>query len=312
VTVPSRFAITDSLSGERADKILASVAGISRSAARALCDLGSVTVDGRVVAASDRVTGTVMGAAIPERGGLLVPDPSVPFTVLHADPDLLVVDKPAGVVVHPGAGTITGTLAAGLVARYPDLAALPADARWGIVHRLDKDTSGLLLVARSPLAFEELQHQLRQRRIGRVYLALVEGMFDNATGTIEAPIGRHPTHPTRRAVVQGGKPARTHYRRLAAWKTAGVSLLEVRLETGRTHQIRVHLSAIGHPIVGDATYGRSSQPGDPGRTWLHAIELSFAHPMSGEEVVVHSPLPSDLAATLGTLGPPASGAVPVD
>jgi 23S rRNA pseudouridine1911/1915/1917 synthase len=308
----ARFAIPESMAGERADRILAAVAGISRAAARSLFEAGVVTVDGEPVAAADRPGGATIGAPMPATDAALVPDPDVPFTVRYEDPDLLVVDKPAGVVVHPGAGGAGGTLASGLVARYPDIAALPAAARWGIVHRLDKETSGLLLVARSRAIEEELAAQLRRRLVGRTYLALASGKFDNATGTIDAPLGRDPVHPTRRAVMRDGKEARTHYRRLAWWDHAGVTLLEVRLDTGRTHQIRVHLAAIGHPVVGDPGYGRRGGTGNPGRTWLHAAELVFEHPVSAETLTVRSPLPVDLADSLRALGPPTGGAIPVD
>jgi 23S rRNA pseudouridine1911/1915/1917 synthase len=308
----TRFAIPEPMAGERADKVLAAVAGISRSAARVLFASGAVTIDGRVVDAADRSGGRVIAAPIPEEEPELDADAGVPFTVRHEDAALIVVDKPAGVVVHPGAGRSSGTLAAGLLARYRDLGALPADARWGIVHRLDKDTSGLLLVARTLPALADLQGQLRGHTIGRTYLALVVGSFDNTTGTIDAPLGRDPSRPTRRSVVRDGKPARTHYRRLAWWERADLSLLEVRLETGRTHQIRVHLAAIRHPVVGDRRYGTRGQAADPGRTWLHAAALSFRHPVSGRSLVVRSPLPADLASSLDALGLPSMGALPVD
>jgi len=184
--------------------------------------------------------------------------------------------------------------------------------RWGLVQRLDRDTSGLLLVARTPAAHEDLQAQLKRRDISRVYVALVRRLVDPATGTIEAPIGRDPEHPTRMALRQDGRFARTHYRRLAAWDD--LSLLEVRLETGRTHQIRVHMTSIDAPIVGDKTYGRRfSTDGDPGRVWLHAQQLSFNDPgAGGNAVTVTSPLPDDLTDSLRRLGAPAMGNVALD
>ena len=179
-----------------------------------------------------------------------------------------------------------------------------------MVHRLDRDTSGLLIVARAAEAHELLQSQLRAREITRSYLALAaDHDFDNATGTIEAPIGRDPNRPTQMAVVPGGRPARTHYRRLASWP--GLTLLEVTLETGRTHQIRVHFAAIGAPLVGDRVYGRSrSSPADVTRVWLHAAHLSFSHPRDGRPVTARAALPDDLAATLKALGKPVRGEIP--
>lgn len=304
------FVVSADLDGARADRACAALAGLSRSAARSLFAAGRVTVDGIVVSPSDAVrSGSVVSVEMGEPEPGLVPDAGVPFSIIYEDDAVMVVDKPAGVVVHPGAGTVSATLAAGLIAARPALASID---RWGLVHRLDKDTSGLLVVAKSAHAQQTLQEALRARQVHRGYLALVEGVFDNATGTIEAPIGRDPSHPTRMTVLRDGRPARTHYRRLATWGEAGVTLLDVELESGRTHQIRVHLGAIGHPVVGDRTYGRSGGPGDPGRTWLHAIVLTFAHPVTGEDLSVRSALPDDLQASLEALGRPTGGAVPVD
>ncbi|NIT98487.1 MAG: RluA family pseudouridine synthase, partial [Actinobacteria bacterium] len=191
----------------------------------------------------------------------------------------------------------------------PDLAGLEK-YRWGLVHRLDRDTSGLLLVARSAATFELLQEELRLRRIERTYLALVEGIPEGGRGTVDAPIGRDPHHPTRMALVGDGRPARTHFRRIAAWRDA--ALLEVHLETGRTHQIRVHLASIGHPVVGDRAYGgrRGRHRGDPGRQWLHASRLVFGHPVDGRSVQVSSTPPDDLRAGIAALAEPEIGAVP--
>ncbi len=295
VTVPPE------LDGERLDKAVAVLAGVSRAEARALLDAGAVSVDGRQAPARERVrAGQEVKVAPVEPRPLLVPEP-LPVVVVFEDDDLLVVDKPPGIVVHPGAGTREGTLAARLLARYPELEGVGEEGRWGIVHRLDRDTSGLLVVARTAAAHEALSAALRRREVHRRYLALVVGVPDAPTGTIDGPLGPDPARPTRRRVTPTGKPARTHYRQLSRWP--GASLLEVTLETGRTHQIRVHLSAVGHPVVGDTVYGRPGAVSAP-RMFLHASRLELAHPRTGEPLVVESPLPEDLAAVLAGLGPP--------
>ena len=300
------------LAGERTDKVVAVLWGVSRAEARRSIEAGRITVAGdpgpdpsaRLPAGT-----TVAGDLAPDSPGPAAAP--VPFGVAYEDDAVIVVDKPPGIVVHPGAGITTGTLVSGLIARFPAQADLGEEHRWGIVHRLDKETSGLMLVARSIDSHARLQHDLAERRIGRTYLALCHGEIPVATGTIDAPLGRDPRHPTRRAIRRDGRPARTHYRRLATW--TGVALLEVRLETGRTHQIRVHLTSIGHPLVGDPVYGRKRplRGGiDPGRVWLHARELRFEHPDDGTDRLVVAPLPGDLAASLEALGPPAGGEVP--
>ncbi len=226
------------------------------------------------------------------------------------DEHLVVVEKPAGVVVHPGAGTFTGTLAGGLLARYPDLVGVGDEGRWGIVHRLDRETSGLLVVARTATAHRALRRQLSARRMGRHYLALVHGAPPLPTGTVDAPIGRAPGTPRRMAVRADGRPARSHYRLQAGWEEPRLSLLEITLESGRTHQVRVHLASIGLPVVGDRVYGRRGPPEvDPGRVWLHAVRLAFEHPVTREPLLVEAPLPAELRTSLAALGPPATGQV---
>ncbi|MBW3666496.1 MAG: RluA family pseudouridine synthase [Actinobacteria bacterium] len=286
------------LDGERVDKVLAELFDLSRSRARALAEQG-VTIDGEEAGPSDRVrSGQEIGASSPEVELVLVPEP-VQFGILYEDEDLVVVDKPPGLVVHPGAGNRGGTLAAGLLHRFPELAGVGPPGRAGLVHRLDKDTSGALLVARSEAGFDALTRALRARKIERVYLALVEGIMAAPTGTVEAPIGRDPVHATRRAVSHGGKPARTHYRMVEELTRRGLSLLEVRLETGRTHQIRVHLAAISHPVAGDRVYGTLT-PELP-RMFLHAARLGFDHPRREERIEITSELPRDLATALDAL-----------
>jgi 23S rRNA pseudouridine1911/1915/1917 synthase len=277
-------------------------------------DSGQVVVGGNAVGPADKLpAGTRLLVTRPAAPTGLVPLEQ-PLSVRYESSAVLVIDKPPGLVVHPGAGHRNDTLANVLIFHYPELAELGEEHRWGLVHRLDRDTSGLLIVARTAAAHTLLQAQLKRREISRVYLALVHGIIDPIAGAIEAPIGRDPEHPTRMTLRQGGRFAKTHYRRLAAWQE--VSLLEVRLETGRTHQIRVHMSSIEAAVVGDKTYGlRRSTTGNPGRVWLHASRLAFADPgLSGEDppVTVHSPLPEDLAASLLLLGEPARGAVPAD
>jgi 23S rRNA pseudouridine1911/1915/1917 synthase len=292
------FDVPEDLDGERLDKVLAEHFAISRSAARDLTERG-VLVDGQPADPSDRLEGGQrVEAPEPERGEPLLAEP-IPFEILFEDSQVLVVDKPPGVVVHPGAGNRRGTLAAGLVHRFPELAEIGPPHRAGLVHRLDKDTSGALLVARTPESFRHLTQGLRRREIGRSYVALVEGSMPAPTGAIEAPIGGDPARPTRRAVIHGGKPARTNYRVLDEIAGGALSLLEVTLETGRTHQIRVHLGAISHPVVGDRVYGSGRY--EAPRTFLHATRLEFSHPTTGEHIVVSSPLPEDLVATLDRL-----------
>lgn len=289
------FQVPGHLDGERLDKVLAEHFAIARSGARDLVDQG-VLVDGASASPSDRVThGQQVQSPPPRTADELVPE-SVVFEVLFEDDHAIVVDKPAGIVVHPGAGNRKGTLAAGLIHRYPELQKVGPPDRAGLVHRLDKDTSGALLVGRTPESYQSLVCALRHREVERVYLTLVEGDMPAATGTIEAPIGGDPTRPTRRAVVHGGKPARTHYQVLEQVAGGRFSLLEVRLETGRTHQIRVHLAAISRPVLGDRTYG-TGRSGAP-RIFLHAARLGFDHPETGERVTVSSPLPDDLAGVL--------------
>ena len=300
--------IPDRLAGERADKIVAELAGVSREKARRLFEQG-VTVDGSPVDPNNRISGGSIEFARPVADIGTVAE-EVPFEVRWEDEAVLVIDKPAGIVVHPGAGRKTGTLASGLLHRYPELEGIGQEGRWGIVHRLDQGTSGLLLVARTAGSFEFLTAEMAARKIHRSYLALVHGVPAMPTGTIDAPIGRDPVHPTRKKVVPDGRSARTHYR--VKEEFGKTSLLEVDLETGRTHQIRVHLSTIGHPVVGDRSYTRRADPVRVKRIFLHAARIVFNHPTTGAETVVESPLPADLVASLESIRrvfPPTVGTV---
>lgn len=307
MTGPARFRVPRDLDMVRSDRVIASVLDLPRSEVRRIIDAGGAVVAGTPVRPAQQLAaGSEVVVDVPRPAAAVLPI-AVDFDVVVADDEFLVVDKPPGLVVHPGAGTPDATLVAGLLYRFPELADLE-DQRWGLVHRLDRDTSGLLIVARTALAHSVLSDALRHRDITRTYLALVLGELEAATGTIDAPIGRDVANPTRQSLRQDGRQARTHYRRLASW--ADVTLLEVTLETGRTHQIRVHLSSIDHPVVGDRTYGSgAAQRGDPGRQWLHARRLVLAHPSHGEPVDVMGALPDDLVASLIALGVPTTGSV---
>jgi 23S rRNA pseudouridine1911/1915/1917 synthase len=300
---PVRLTAGEGEAGRRLDAVVGALEEVgSRAEAQRLIDAGRVLVDGRAVPKRHLLAPgeslEVRPAAPPPAG--IEPEP-VPLVVRYEDEHLLVVDKPAGVVVHPSAGHRGGTLVHGLVAR--DIAGGRDPARPGIVHRLDRDTSGLLVVARSERAHRRLQRMLRERRMDRRYLALVHGEAPPAL-TIDRPVGRDRRARTRMAVgAPDGREAVTHLRRLEA--LGRFSLLEARLETGRTHQIRVHLESVGHPVVGDRVYGRRPATLGLDRQFLHAARLAFPHPETGEPVEVESPLPADLARALDLARRPA-------
>ncbi|MDQ1518116.1 MAG: rRNA synthase [Actinomycetota bacterium] len=296
------FAVPASLAGERIDRAVALLTGWSRADVAVLVEEGAVRVGGQPVAKSRRLAEgeEVEVEGEPEEDAPPVAEP-VEFAVVHADDDVVVVVKPAGLVVHPGAGHETGTLASGLLHRYPEIATVGDPMRPGIVHRLDRDTSGLMVVARSPRAYVALTAALAAREIERRYLALAWGRFDARRGTIDAPIGRSATRRTRMAVREAGKDARTGYEVLTQYEHPVCALVECRLETGRTHQIRVHLGAIGHPVVGDGTYGGDRNPLQPGRPFLHAHSLALIHPVTGQRLEFSDPLPPELAAVLASL-----------
>lgn len=302
-------AVPAALAGERLDRIVALIGDVSRAEAAATIGAGGVRVDG-VPAASGKIRleeGQVVdvdAGAIPQKP-LPVADAAVEFGVVHEDDVVVVVDKPAGLVVHPGAGNLDGTLVSGLLARYPDLEGVGGDpVRPGIVHRLDAGSSGLLVVARTGAAAEQLIEQFADHSATRRYDAMVWGVPDAPHGIIDAPIGRDRGDPLKMAVVTGGRPARTDYRVVGTYSTpALVSRLECRLETGRTHQIRVHLASIGHPLIGDPTYGQRRANLGLERPFLHAAELAFDHPATGERVTYTSPLAPDLQAWLDAAEP---------
>jgi 23S rRNA pseudouridine1911/1915/1917 synthase len=302
LTVPA------TLAGDRVDRAISFLTGWPRAAVQELIDDGAVTVDGNVVAKSHRLQeGSVVEVrAVPalDTGAPPEPDPEVDVDVRFADDDVVVVAKPAGLVVHPGAGHPDGTLVNGVLARFPDIAAVGDPARPGIVHRLDRDTSGLLVIARSAAAYESLVAQLAQRSVERLYAALVWGRPSSPRGLIDAPIGRSGARRTRMAVRSAGKEARTAYQVVQTFETPRCSLLECKLETGRTHQIRVHLAAIGHPVVGDGSYGGLRDQIALARPFLHAGTLGFVHPVTGEAMRFGDPLPPDLLAVLDRIGAP--------
>lgn len=294
------------LAGERIDRVVAMLTACSRAEAADLVAAGVVQVGGSVVTTrSARVAeGDVVIVDLDDadEGPVVVPDASVEFEVVHVDDDVVVVDKPAGLVVHPGAGNTEGTLVHGLVARYPQIGEVGEPNRPGVVHRIDKGTSGLLVVARTEVARESLVAQLSTRSVEREYRALVWGVPSPAQGVVDAAIGRSGRDPTRMVVSERGREARTHFDVVESFdQPVDVALLTCRLETGRTHQIRVHMSAIGHPVVGDGRYSgdRTSLPCP--RPFLHAARLGFAHPTTGEWLQFESPLPADLVAVLETL-----------
>ncbi len=283
------------LDGERLDAYVASkVPGLSRSRARRLIEEKRVTLDGSPARPSTRVRfGQRVIAELPESS---IPDhrpQRVAFGVAHEDGSIIVVDKPAGLVVHPTPAQRDGTLLNALLERWPELPDGPGMRR-GIVHRLDKDTSGLLVVAKTASAYADLTGQLKRRAFHKVYLALVRGQIEPCRAAIESPIARDPANRQRMAVVEGGREAISRYRVIECYP--GCSLLEVKLVTGRTHQIRVHFASLGRPLVGDRTYGRG--PHSIARQFLHAAVLGFRHPESGEYVEFSSELPPDLSGFL--------------
>jgi 23S rRNA pseudouridine1911/1915/1917 synthase len=296
-------AVPAALAGERLDRVVALIADVSRSVAAAVIVGGGVTVDGEIVTSGKvRLDEGRVVAIDPTRLPVderPAPDAGVEFTVVHADDDVIVVDKPASLVVHPGAGNPDGTLVNGLLARFPELAGVGDPVRPGIVHRLDAGSSGLLVVARTPRAAELLINQFADHAAARLYVALVWGHPAAAHGVIDAPIGRDRRDPVRMAVVADGRHSRTEYEVRERFVRPGeLALLSCRLETGRTHQIRVHLASIGHPLVGDPLYGQRRPTLGLDRPFLHAETLSFDHPGTGERVTFHSALAEDLRALL--------------
>lgn len=301
-----RETVPSALAGERVDRMVSMMTGCSRSVASDLVAAGEVRVNGEPVttrghrlAEGDEVHVTApTDVPAPE----VVGDPDVVVDVVYEDDSVVVVNKAPGVVVHPGAGNPEGTLANGLVHRYPEITGVGAPERPGIVHRLDADTSGLLVVARTPQAYDDLVAQLASRTVERRYLALVWGTLEPRLGRIDAPVGRSRRQPTRMTVSTSGREAITDYEVEEVFTDpVEVALVRCSLHTGRTHQIRVHLRSIGHPVVGDAQYGGVRQSLVVPRLWLHAATLAFDHPVTGERLEFTAPVPTDLAAVLSQL-----------
>ncbi len=298
--------VPDGLHGMRLDQAVARLFGLSRTAAAALVEAGDAMVDGTVRIKSDKVAaGSWLDVTLPPAPGAWAAPAPVEvagLAVIYADEDIVVVDKPVGVAAHPSPGWTGPTVLSGLAALGHTIATSGAAERQGIVHRLDVGTTGLMVVAKSETAYSVLKRAFKEREVDKRYHAVVQGRLDPLRGTVDAPIDRHPTADYKWAVVSGGKPSVTHYDTLEAFASA--SLVDVRLETGRTHQIRVHFSALRHPCVGDLTYGA-----DPtiaarlslGRQWLHARALEFAHPRTDMRVRFESEYPDDLAHALAVL-----------
>ena len=296
--------VPDGLDGERLDAALARMFGVSRSRAAELISEGNVLVDGQPAMKSDRVlAGSPLAVTLPPPVTATVDELPVPgMDIVYEDDDIVVVNKPRGVAAHPTPGWTGPTVLGGLLAAGHTIATSGAAERQGIVHRLDANTTGLMVVAKSERAYSVLKQAFRDREVDKTYHALVQGLPDPLRGTVDAPIGRHPSGDGRFAVVTDGRPSVTHYDTLEAFRAA--SLVSVKLETGRTHQIRVHMSALRHPCCGDFLYGA-----DPAlaarlgltRQWLQAVRLSFAHPADGREVTFTSEYADDLQHSLDIL-----------
>jgi 23S rRNA pseudouridine1911/1915/1917 synthase len=297
--------VPDGLEGERVDAAISRMFGFSRTKAAELAAAGKVSVDGSVVGKSERVHGGAwleVEMPAPPRPVEIVAEPVEGMEIVHDDEDIVVIMKPVGVAAHPSPGWTGTTVIGGLAAAGYRISTSGAAERQGIVHRLDVGTSGLMAVAKSERAYTSLKQQFRERIVDKRYHTLVQGHPDPMSGTIDAPIGRHPNHDYKWAVIQDGKASVTHYDLIEAFRSA--SLLDIKLETGRTHQIRVHMSAHRHPCVGDLTYGA-----DPTiakrlgltRQWLHAVRLGFEHPADGQWVEFESSYPADLQHALDVI-----------
>ena len=302
---PLSLTVSDEEKGERLDQFVSRLTGMTRTQAQRLISAGAVSVDGIVHHKNHRLRAGECVEVEPLEPEAALPAPqNIPIDILYQDHELAVVSKPAGLVVHPAAGHREGTLVNALLYALNDLSGVGGVLRPGIIHRLDKDTSGLMVIAKNDLSHVRLQEMVQDRRMKRFYLALVHGIPATRLGTVDAPIGRDPGDRKRMAVTaEAGRLAVTHFKVERDYGDS--ALLEVELVTGRTHQIRVHLSFIGHPVVGDREYGvrgRLEQESGLERQFLHAYRLSFPHPQSGDQLTFEEPLPEDLQQALHKLG----------
>ncbi|HEY3873302.1 MAG TPA: RluA family pseudouridine synthase [Actinocrinis sp.] len=295
--------VPDGLDGERIDAALARMFGLSRTKAADLAESGRVAIDGAAVGKSDKVRGGAwLEVELPAPPAPASAEPAEPvpgLRIVHDDQDIVVVDKPVGVAAHPSPGWLGPTVTGGLAAAGYRISTSGAAERQGVVHRLDVGTSGLMVVTKSEHAYTVLKQAFRERTVDKRYNALVQGYPDPMSGTVDAPIGRHPKLDYKWAVTADGKDSVTHYDTLEAFRHA--TLLDIKLETGRTHQIRVHMAALKHPCVGDLTYGadpKLAQRLGLTRQWLHAARLGFAHPATGDWAEFSSPYPDDLQHAL--------------
>jgi 23S rRNA pseudouridine1911/1915/1917 synthase len=297
--------IPEGLSGERVDAALSRLLGISRTVIVELIDKQEITKNGKEISKSHRVeTDEHFEVLLPDikPAGHLKPTPIDNLKIIYVDDDLIVIDKPVGIAAHPSPGWEGPTVNGAIIAAGYEINTSGVAERQGIVQRLDVGTSGLMIVSRNEKSYSQLKEQFRSRSVKKIYHAMIQGRMDPSEGTIDAPLDRHPRDDYKFAVTTGGKPSITHYRSLEHFPA--VTLIEVELETGRTHQIRVHFSALHHPLVGDLTYGADHTIGTRlklSRPWLHACKLEFQHPRTGEQMVFSSEYPIDLAQTLEIL-----------
>ena len=300
-----RYHLSPHHDGERVDRVVAFFSGLSRSKVSDLISKRLVLRNGIPIKKGSEIVHTNDEISMPnlvdEAVEEIASDESIDFEVVFEDDSVIVVSKPSGLIVHPGSGIANGTLVNGLVAQFPDLREIGDPTRLGLVHRLDKGTSGLLIVARTPEALDNLKFQMQERHVHRQYFAIVAGHVESSKGVVDAPLGRDPKNPLKRAVINNGKYARTHYEIDQKYESPfKVSMLNCRLETGRTHQIRVHLAAIGHPVLGDELYGGRTSFNIENRLALHAQMLTFLHPKTENLMNFESPLPAELTSMKDT------------
>ena len=300
-----RYHLSPHHDGERVDRVIAFFSGLSRSKVSDLISKRLILRNGIPIKKGSEIVHTNDEISMPnlvnEAVEEIASDESIDFEVVFEDDSVIVVSKPSGLIVHPGSGIANGTLVNGLAAQFPDLREIGDPSRLGLVHRLDKGTSGLLIVARTPEALENLKFQMQERHVHRQYFAIVAGHVESSKGVVDAPLGRDPKNPLKRAIINSGKYARTHYEIDQKYQSPfKVSMLNCRLETGRTHQIRVHLAAIGHPVLGDELYGGRTSFNIENRLALHAQMLTFLHPKTKNLMNFESPLPDELTSMKDT------------